>query len=88
MVLFIYVFTQCFFSAVIAESFERIHRSNLVGMGIIPLQFLDGQNASSLGLTGRETYSIDVPDDVKPGQILDIKAIIFLFILWYLKLLS
>jgi len=44
-----------FFSAVIAESFERIHRSNLVGMGIIPLQFLDGQNASSLGLTGRET---------------------------------
>lgn len=58
--------------AVIAESFERIHRSNLVGMGIIPLQFLDGQNASSLGLTGRETYSINVPEDVKPGQILDI----------------
>lgn len=60
------------FPAVIAESFERIHRSNLVGMGIIPLQFLDGQNASSLGLTGRETYSINVPEDVKPGQILDI----------------
>jgi aconitate hydratase len=42
--------------AVIAESFERIHRSNLVGMGILPLQFEDGQNAESLGLTGEETY--------------------------------
>jgi aconitate hydratase len=47
--------------AVIAESFERIHRSNLVGMGILPLQFLPGQNAASLGLTGREAYSIDMP---------------------------
>ena len=44
--------------AVIAESFERIHRSNLVGMGILPLQFLPGENAASLGLTGRETYDI------------------------------
>ena len=44
--------------AVIAESFERIHRSNLVGMGIVPLQFLDGQSAESLGLTGREVFSI------------------------------
>jgi aconitate hydratase len=42
--------------AVIAESFERIHRSNLVGMGILPLQFVDGQNAASLGLTGEEVY--------------------------------
>ena len=42
--------------AVIAESFERIHRSNLVGMGILPLQFADGQNAESLGLTGEEVY--------------------------------
>ncbi len=42
--------------AVIAESFERIHRSNLVGMGILPLQFEEGQNAESLGLTGEETY--------------------------------
>jgi aconitate hydratase len=45
--------------AVIAESFERIHRSNLVGMGILPLQFLDGQNAASLGLTGEEMYDIE-----------------------------
>ncbi len=45
--------------AVIAESFERIHRSNLVGMGVLPLQFPDGQSASSLGLTGEEIFSID-----------------------------
>jgi aconitate hydratase len=44
--------------AVIAESFERIHRSNLVGMGVLPLQFSDGETAESLGLTGKETYSI------------------------------
>ena len=43
--------------AVIAESYERIHRSNLVGMGVLPLQFLPGENRESLGLTGRETYS-------------------------------
>ncbi|HEY3987727.1 MAG TPA: aconitate hydratase AcnA [Acidobacteriaceae bacterium] len=43
--------------AVIAESYERIHRSNLVGMGVLPLQFADGQNVESLGLTGEETYS-------------------------------
>ncbi|MEJ5367704.1 MAG: aconitate hydratase AcnA [Bryobacteraceae bacterium] len=45
--------------AVIAESFERIHRSNLVGMGVLPLEFLDGQTRQSLGLTGFETYSIE-----------------------------
>src|SRR5204862_5123168 len=44
--------------AVIAESYERIHRSNLVGMGILPLQYLPGQNAESLGLTGREELSV------------------------------
>jgi aconitate hydratase len=44
--------------AVIAESFERIHRSNLIGMGVVPLQFLHGQNAQSLGLTGKEAFSI------------------------------
>jgi len=44
--------------AVIAESFERIHRSNLIGMGVLPLQFIDGRNARSLGLTGRERYEI------------------------------
>ena len=42
----------------IAESFERIHRSNLIGMGVLPLQFEDGKNAQSLGLTGRETFEI------------------------------
>jgi aconitate hydratase len=47
--------------AVIAESFERIHRSNLVGMGILPLQFLPGESAASLGLTGRESYTIELP---------------------------
>jgi aconitate hydratase len=48
--------------AVIAESFERIHRSNLVGMGILPLQFLPGESAASLGLTGRELYTILLPE--------------------------
>ncbi len=47
--------------AVIAESFERIHRTNLVGMGILPLQFLPGESAASLGLTGREAYTIALP---------------------------
>jgi aconitate hydratase len=49
--------------AVIAESFERIHRSNLVGMGILPLQFLPGESAESLGLTGRESFSVAMPAD-------------------------
>ena len=44
--------------AVIAQSFERIHRSNLVGMGVLPLQFAEGESAASLGLTGEETFSI------------------------------
>jgi aconitate hydratase len=45
--------------AVIAESFERIHRANLVGMGVLPLQFVDGQTRESIGLTGQETYVIE-----------------------------
>jgi aconitate hydratase len=45
--------------AVIAQSFERIHRSNLVGMGVLPLQFKDGDSVESLGLTGRETFTIN-----------------------------
>jgi aconitate hydratase len=60
--------------AVIAESFERIHRSNLVGMGVLPLQFTDGQSWKSLGLTGKETFDIPITDDVKPGQTLTVKA--------------
>lgn len=61
--------------AVIAESFERIHRSNLVGMGVAPLVFLDGQNAESLGLDGTETYSITgLATDLVPHKLLDVKA--------------
>jgi aconitate hydratase len=53
--------------AVIAESYERIHRANLVGMGILPLQYLPGENATSLGLTGRETFAISgIADGVQP----------------------
>ncbi len=61
--------------AVIAESFERIHRSNLVGMGVLPLQFKDGASADSLGLTGKESYTIHVDDSLKPGQtvMVDVK---------------
>lgn len=62
------------FLAIIAESFERIHRSNLAGMGILPLQFLEGQQASSLGLNGKETYSINIPSEVKPGEILTVEV--------------
>jgi len=54
--------------AVIAESFERIHRSNLVGMGIVPLQFINGENAESLGLSGKESYNIYLDSNLKPGQ--------------------
>jgi len=57
--------------AVISKSFERIHRSNLAGMGIIPLCFKSGEDAESLGLTGHERYTIDIPNDItqlKPGQ--------------------
>lgn len=62
--------------AVIAESFERIHRSNLVGMGVAPLVFTNGQNAESLGLDGTEIYTITgLADDLKPHKILDVKAI-------------
>ncbi|MBP1932711.1 aconitate hydratase AcnA [Ammoniphilus resinae] len=61
--------------AVIAESFERIHRSNLVGMGVLPLQFADGTNAESLGITGKETYDITgLSNDIKPGQKIKVKA--------------
>ncbi|XP_012548118.1 cytoplasmic aconitate hydratase isoform X3 [Bombyx mori] len=54
--------------AVIAESFERIHRSNLVGMGLLPLQFLPGESAATLGLTGAERYDIILPPALAPGQ--------------------
>jgi len=61
--------------AVIAESFERIHRSNLVQMGVLPLQFQSGQNAASLGLNGREVYSIGgIAIGLKPGAVLMVRA--------------
>ncbi|MBV6467110.1 MAG: Aconitate hydratase A [Anaerolineales bacterium] len=61
--------------AVIAESFERIHRSNLVGMGILPLQFVGGQNAESLGLDGSETLDIEgLGDGIQPKAELTVKA--------------
>jgi aconitate hydratase len=60
--------------AVIVESFERIHRSNLAMMGVLPLTFEDGQNWQNLGLTGHETYDIPVTDEVKPGDMLTVTA--------------
>ncbi|HEX7603438.1 MAG TPA: aconitate hydratase, partial [Polyangiaceae bacterium] len=60
--------------AVIAKSFERIHRSNLVGMGVLPLEF-DGQDAQSLGLTGRETFDIEgVAEKLTPRKKLTVKV--------------
>jgi aconitate hydratase len=61
--------------AVIAESFERIHRSNLVGMGLLPLKFMDGQNAAVLGLNGDEVYDIlGLSDTMQPKSVVKVKA--------------
>ncbi|CBZ54193.1 Iron regulatory protein-like protein, related [Neospora caninum Liverpool] len=61
--------------AIIAESFERIHRTNLVGMGIVPLQFQEGQNAESLGLTGKEQFSISLnKGEIVPGSLITVKT--------------
>jgi len=61
--------------AVIAESFERIHRSNLVGMGVLPLKFMDGQNAESLGLDGSEVYDITgLSDGMAPMSVVVVEA--------------
>jgi aconitate hydratase A / 2-methylisocitrate dehydratase len=54
--------------AVVAKSFERIHRSNLVGMGVLPLQFKAGESAESLGIKGDESFDIAVPADIRPQQ--------------------
>ena len=54
---------------VIAESFERIHRSNLVLMGVLPLQFKDGESAETLGLTGKETIDVQVDENVRPRDL-------------------
>ncbi|HHM24057.1 MAG TPA: aconitate hydratase AcnA [Bacteroidetes bacterium] len=62
--------------AVIAESFERIHRSNLIGMGVLPLQFLEGQNRQTLGLTGREVYTVEgIAGGLEPGKTLTVRAV-------------
>ena len=61
--------------AVIAESFERIHRSNLVGMGVLPLRFVDGQTAETLGLKGNEVFDIEgLNDKMTPRSIVTVKA--------------
>lgn len=61
--------------AVIAKSFERIHRSNLIGMGILPLQFMEGEDAETLGLRGDETYDIvGIEEGLKPGKRLKVTA--------------
>ncbi|MGH9338781.1 MAG: aconitate hydratase AcnA [Acidobacteriota bacterium] len=62
--------------SVLAESFERIHRSNLIGMGVLPLQFAEGQNQEILNLSGQETYDITgLKDGLKPGQELNVRAV-------------
>jgi aconitate hydratase len=61
--------------AVIAESYERIHRSNLIGMGVLPLQFVDGESKESLGLTGEETFSVlGIASGLAPGKLLEVQA--------------
>jgi aconitate hydratase len=61
--------------AVIAQSYERIHRSNLVGMGVLPLMFKPGENAESLGLDGSETYFISGIENIQPRQQLEVRAV-------------
>ncbi|MGC4378438.1 aconitate hydratase AcnA [Fictibacillus sp. Mic-4] len=60
---------------VLAESFERIHRSNLVLMGVLPLQFKDGENAETHGLTGKETFTIQIDENVKPRDLVKVTAV-------------
>jgi len=60
--------------AVIATSFERIHRSNLVGMGVLPLTFIDGEDADSLGLDGTESFNIPADMELVPLSTIDIQA--------------
>ena len=60
---------------VLAESFERIHRSNLVLMGVLPLQFKDGENAETFGLTGKESFTVQVDENVKPRDLVQVTAV-------------
>ena len=71
---------------VIAESFERIHRSNLVGMGILPLQFIDNINRKNLNLKGSELFNvIDIENGINPGDKVEVQSNINLEILKKLK---
>src|SRR5439155_26852839 len=60
--------------AVIVDSFERIHRSNLVGMGVLPLNFMTGENAETLGLDGTETFTIKGVADIQPRQDVEVQV--------------
>ena len=61
---------------VIAQSFERIHRSNLAGMGLLPLEFLSGESADTLGLTGEEIFEVpDLNEGLRPQQVLKVRAL-------------
>jgi aconitate hydratase len=60
--------------AVLVKSFERIHRSNLVGMGVLPMEFREGESLDTFGLDGTETFAIPVTDDLKPRQPLTLVA--------------
>ena len=59
-------------NAVIAESYERIHRSNLIGMGILPMQYINGESAESLGLTGKEVFNINLTEQLEIAQTINI----------------
>jgi aconitate hydratase len=59
---------------VITESFERIHRSNLVGMGVMPLNFINGQSRDTLGLKGDESFTVHIPSNLKPRQLIKVEA--------------
>jgi aconitate hydratase len=61
-------------TAIIAEGFERIHRSNLVGMGVLPLQYINGENAGSLGLSGDEIYDISGLEDLSPNKVIKVRV--------------
>ena len=60
--------------AVVVESFERIHRSNLIGMGVLPLQFAAGETADGIGLTGQEHFDILIDDGLQPLQAVQVHA--------------
>ena len=70
--------------AVIAESYERIHRSNLIGMGIAPLQYQSGDTTESLGLTGKESFSIEFPENMETGATITVKVRLNCFNLLYI----